>query len=128
MVRFVLYLPTLITFRVLEAMHCNEKDAPTAEASVSNYLLFYTSLVEVKYDAETTKPLSLTEAEIAKRLWRILIQYLLLAVVYSLVIQYSFAPFSVPKEAHTLDHTIPDLFHLGHLGNNLISWANISRF
>ena len=120
MSRFVLYVPTLITFRVLEAMHCHEDDVPTAEASVSNYVLFYSCLVEVKYDAETTKPLSLTQSEIAKRLWRILSQYLMLGILYSLVIGNSFAPFEVPKEAHTLDHTLPDLFHLGHLGNNLI--------
>ena len=76
MSRFVLYVPTLITFRVLEAMHCHEEDVPTAEASVLNYVLFYSCLVEVKYDAETTKPLSLTQMEIVKRLWRIISQYL----------------------------------------------------
>ena len=93
MSRFVLYVPTLITFRVLEAMHCHEDDVPTAEASVSNYVLFYSCLVEVKYDAETTKPLSLTQSEIAKRLWRISSQYLMLSILYSLVIGHSFAPF-----------------------------------
>jgi len=120
MVRFVFYLPTLITFRVLEAMHCSQEDVPSAEASVSNYVLFYSCLVEVKYDAETTKPLSLTEAEIVKRLWRIASQYVMLGILYSLVLQSSFAPFDVPTEAHTLDHSLTDLLHLGHLGNNLV--------
>mmetsp|Transcript_13466 Transcript_13466/g.27484 ORF Transcript_13466/g.27484 Transcript_13466/m.27484 type:complete len:412 (+) Transcript_13466:135-1370(+) len=120
MVRFVLYMPTLISFRCLEAMHCSQDKAPIAESSTSNYILYYSCLVEVKYDSKTEKPLKLTEIELARRLWRIVSQYFMLAGLYSLVMKHSFAPFDCPKEAHSLDHTIPDMLRLGHLGNNLI--------
>ena len=118
MIRFVLYLPTLISFRCLEAMHTKGNIA--AESSVGRYVLYYACLIEVQYSLKTNAPQRLTGAELAKRLWRVLAQYFVLSILYSVVAPYSFAPFRVPKPAHSTDHSVVDIFHIGHLSNNLV--------
>jgi len=107
--------PVLLTFRCLEAMY--GFSPPAVEARVTNYMLYYGSVIEFVFDAKTNHPIKSTIQEALAKAKRFLIFYLFLGILLSVLEPCSYAPIDTRRD-HTFGSTMSDFLHPGHLANN----------
>lgn len=107
--------PVLLTFRALEAMY--GFSPPAVEAQVTNYMLYYGSVIEFVFDAQTKHAIKSTTNEALVKAKRFLIFYVFLGILFSILEPCSYAPVDTRRD-HTFDGTISDFLHPGHLANN----------
>jgi hypothetical protein len=111
--------PVLLTFRCLEAMH--GFSPPAVEARITNYMLYYGSVIEFVFDGRTNHAVRSTTAEALTKARRFLAFYLFLALLFSALEPCAYAPIDMrPRGAsgHAMEATIGDFLHPGHLANN----------
>lgn len=113
--------PVLLTFRCLEAMY--GFSPPAVEAQITNYMLYYGSVIEFVFDGKTNHAVKSTTGEALNKARRFLAFYLFLALLFSVLEPCSYAPIGMrPRgtgdHANVMDATIADFLHPGHLANN----------
>jgi hypothetical protein len=109
--------PSIAAFRCIEAMH---NTSPCAvEASLINYVTYYSSLVNQVWDAKTKTRLKATRHEILGHAGMILGQFLLLSVVLSYLLANDFKPFHSNVQLDQF-HLTWDLIQPGQLANNYL--------
>ena len=111
--------PVLLTFRCLEAMY--GFSPPAVEAQITNYMLYYGSVIEFVFDGKTNHAVKSTKGEALIKARRFLTFYLFLALLFSVLEPCSYAPIDMrPRGSSgpTIEGTISDFLHPGHLANN----------
>lgn len=107
--------PVLLTFRCLEAMY--GFSPPAVEAQVTNYMLYYGSVIEFIFDGETKHPVKSTAKEALVKAKRFLLFYFFLGILFSILEPCSYAPIDIRRD-HSLESTVADILNPGHLANN----------
>jgi hypothetical protein len=110
-------LPSIAAFRCVEAMHNTSLKA--VEASLANYVLYYSSLVNHVWDPNTNTRVRATTREILTNAGMILGQFLLLSGVLSLLLAFHFRPFPSNVQLDQF-HLTWDLIQPGQLANNYL--------
>lgn len=113
--------PVLLTFRCLEAMY--GFSPPAVEAQITNYMLYYGSVIEFVFDGKTNHAVKSTTGQALVKARRFLTFYLFLALLFSVLEPCSYAPIDMGSRgtgdhADIMDATIGGFLHPGHLVNN----------
>lgn len=111
--------PTALIFKTLEALAGTAP--PFVEDSLGNFVTYYASTLECIIDPTTKKPVKANGKDILRKLKDAIIAIFVCCIFYSVFIPSNFAPFEVRVPAHSLDHTLSDLFSAGHLMNNFFA-------
>jgi len=111
-------LACVVSFRCIEAMY-NTSLNSAVEASIRNYMTYYSSLVNQVWDVKTNKRVPVTVNEVISHIWTITCQYLILSVVLSYLLAYNFKPFPSHVELEQF-HVSWDLLQPGQLANNYL--------
>ena len=110
-------LPCNVTFRCIEAMHGTSPVC--VEDSLTNYLIYYSSVVDFMWDEKSRERIKITSRELLQHLWKITIQMLILSPLLSTLFQFDYKPF--PSDVVLEDyHLSLDLLKPGQLMNNYI--------
>lgn len=104
--------PTLITFRSIEAL-CGFSPH-SVEDSLSNYCLYYSSVIEFVFDSKTRRPARASRQDVIQKGKSFVMNFMLIILLISFMEEYAYQPFSVPKQG--FKHIQPS-----HIGNNLIA-------
>eukprot|EP00804_Cyclotella_cryptica_P007563 CCRYP_010652-RA/>CCRYP_010652-RA protein AED:0.13 eAED:0.13 QI:2135/0.8/0.83/1/0.4/0.33/6/2025/347 len=100
------FTPLLLTFRCLEAMFGTAP--PAVEASLQNYCLYYSSIIELEFSAKNKKPVKSTSKEVVGLFKEFMSLGVKLGIIYSIVERYGYAPFGKSQS----------MFELRHIANN----------
>ena len=75
-----------------------------------------------KFDTQIKRVKKVNFAIILYYLQRFLISQMLMSLFLSFLVHYSYKPFKTTNDIafNSLDHSLYDMIHIGHLGNNLI--------
>lgn len=87
--------PILLVFRCLEAMHGFSPAA--VESQVTNYMIYYGSVIEFVFDDKTRHPVQSTTRESVTKAKRFLIFYFFLGILFSILLPTNFSPFAISR-------------------------------
>jgi hypothetical protein len=110
-------LPSIAAFRCVEAMHNTSPKA--VEASLANYVHYYSSLVNHVWNSNTNTRVRATTREVLGNAGMIFGQFILLSGVLSLLLAFQFKPFSSNVQLDQF-HVTWELIHPGQLANNYL--------
>jgi hypothetical protein len=110
-------LPNIVFFRTLEAMYGTSP--AVVEATLGNYLTYYTSLMSFEWNPKTLQRRKVTSAELGGALVNIAFHFTLCSLVLSLLMHFDFQPF--PSEVDLAAFTLSlDLLSPSHLANSYL--------
>jgi len=92
---------------------------PGSEICQSNYLLYFCSALEVRFDIKTHRPLAATGSDIHQYCRSFLIHFLQMVLLVSVLSHYAYEPFHDEISSNLLQYSWKDYIAPGHLGNNL---------
>eukprot|EP00566_Odontella_aurita_P020845 CAMPEP_0113596704 /NCGR_PEP_ID=MMETSP0015_2-20120614/40497_1 /TAXON_ID=2838 /ORGANISM="Odontella" /LENGTH=364 /DNA_ID=CAMNT_0000504275 /DNA_START=387 /DNA_END=1481 /DNA_ORIENTATION=+ /assembly_acc=CAM_ASM_000160 len=116
--------PGTVAFRISEAMFGFAP--PAAKKSMKNYVTYYASLMEATFDPKTEEPVRATSTDMIHLILDFLPSALILTMLFSLASPWGYAPNVTSADAHSMDHTLGEIFSAGHLMNNFIAAALLS--
>ena len=111
-------LPSVVVSKCIEAMYGTSLNT-AVETSLSNFVLYCSSLVNQVWDTKTNKRLQVTNSEVLHHAWTIICQFLILSLVLSYLLAYNFKPF--PSNVQVDQFSVSwDLLNPGQLANNYL--------
>lgn len=111
-------LACVVSFRCVEAMYQTSLNT-AVEASLSNYVVYYSSLINPLWDIKTNQRVLVTRKEVLCNLWTITCQYLILSVVLSYLLAFNFQPFYSQVHLEQF-HISWNMIQPGQLANNYL--------
>lgn len=111
--------PTVLIFKILEAL--SGTAPPYVEDSIGNYITYYASTLEFIMDPKTKQPEKSNGTDILWKAKDAAAVIFICSILYSICLPSDFAPFHVDIPAHSLEHSLNDIFSLNHLGNNFVA-------
>jgi len=105
----------IIGFRTIEAMY--DTSPHSVEASLVNYVTYYTSLMHFDWDPKTATRRRISKHELLWELALLVFFLLLLSTVLSVELYYNFKPFDSPVVLDNYHLHLTDLLSPAHLGN-----------
>eukprot|EP00546_Thalassionema_frauenfeldii_P016849 CAMPEP_0178898766 /NCGR_PEP_ID=MMETSP0786-20121207/2526_1 /TAXON_ID=186022 /ORGANISM="Thalassionema frauenfeldii, Strain CCMP 1798" /LENGTH=432 /DNA_ID=CAMNT_0020569547 /DNA_START=58 /DNA_END=1356 /DNA_ORIENTATION=+ len=118
-------LANVVVFRTIEAMY--DTSPHSVEQSLSNYITYYTSLVQFEWDQQTHTRKKMTGTELLQSIGMVLLFFHLSSLLLSFQLQHNFLYFleSPVTELHLYHFSLEDLFHWHHLANNYLLMLTI---
>lgn len=111
-------LPSIVVFRCIEAMFDTSLNT-AVEASLTNYVTYYSSLVNAVWDTKTNKRVQVTASEVLSHIWTILSQYVILSILLSYLSATNYQPFPSTVQLDQFQVTL-ELLQPGQLLNNYL--------
>jgi len=122
MVRFcTMLMPIASLFRCSEASF--GFSYPGSEASLTNYMIYYSSLVEVIFHSDNKTPVRPSWNSVTPQLKKILASYFCCAAVMSFLQHFDGWIMHTEVEVNTMDHKLTDIFSVEHFVN--IFWLTL---
>ena len=109
--------PTLVFFRCLEAIYGTSPAA--VEKDLTTYCLYYCAVIQFQFDPKSNKPIKAKKGEIQAKGLQFVRNFFLMGAFYSLIAFFTYLPFPTSVLTHQTEESLIDLFHWGHLCNNL---------
>jgi len=111
-------LGTVVTFRTIEAVHGTSADRDIVESSLSNYVAYYSSLIQFDWDKNTKSRRRITVTELWTTARRIFVHYHFVSLLLSFEMQHDFRPFKSSKvQLDAFHFNLWDLLSPSHLAN-----------
>mmetsp|Transcript_29691 Transcript_29691/g.45530 ORF Transcript_29691/g.45530 Transcript_29691/m.45530 type:complete len:443 (-) Transcript_29691:89-1417(-) len=107
----------LVFFRCFEAMYGTSP--AKVEQDLLSYCLYYCALVQLRFDSETGKPIKVTKEEMQTKVLQFAPNFFLMGVLNSIFHCFTYLPFPTSILTDQTAESWADLFHWGHLCNNL---------
>ena len=111
-------MPVLTIFHTMETMF--DTTPPGVESSLGQYMLYLASPLEVCYEEKTHCALRVTKGETQESLLEFGLMVPVVGLYQSILGPLGYEPFVTKVPLGSIDHSVLDLFSLGHLGNNLM--------
>lgn len=108
----------IVGFRTVEAMY--ETSPHSVEASLANYVTYYSSLMHFDWDPKTATRRKIPAAELLRETGMLIFLFHVLSAVLSLEIYHGFRPFPSAVDSLSDFHFNTDLLSPGHLVNAYI--------
>ena len=83
---------------------------PAVEASLRNYCLYYSSIIELEFSSKHKKPVKSTSKEVFGLFKEFLYLVVKLGMIYSIVEKYGYAPFGKSQSIFELRHIVNNFF------------------
>eukprot|EP00978_Attheya_sp_CCMP212_P008535 scaffold20005_cov55-Attheya_sp.AAC.6 len=84
-----------------------------AAVSLSNYCIYYGSMLEIQWDTDKKVPIRITGKYFWTAVKDYFVNFAVLNVLFSLLRPVAFAPFNTRSDAHSMDHTLWELLEPG---------------
>lgn len=118
MMRFAaMLLPILCLFRCVEALF--NFSLPGSEASLNNYMVYFSALTEVKFHRDTNEPVRPTWESKMSRITTFLISWFMCGIYMSFLAHFEYEPMDTQFDIDRLDHNVIDMLSIQHMLNNL---------
>ena len=110
-------VPMVIVFRCFEAMY--DTSPPVVEASLTNYLTYYSATIHHVWDPKTNARVKVTTQEFLRNLIRVTYYFHLLSLSLSFMMHYNFQPFESPVVLDDFHFNL-DLLSPAHIANSYL--------
>uniref|UniRef100_A0A7S4QSP9 Wax synthase domain-containing protein n=1 Tax=Ditylum brightwellii TaxID=49249 RepID=A0A7S4QSP9_9STRA len=120
----LLSLPLTGTLRLLEAFFGFTPQE--ASSSLQNYMVYFTTLVDVEFDSKTQKPIYATSQDLMLLSKQCFLSSLKLVVALCIFAPMSYTPFETGVLAHSTNHTFADIWSWMHILNNFVAATILS--
>jgi len=120
---------TIVSFRCIEAMYSTFPN-PAVEASISNYVIYYTALVPFVWDSTTNSPKRSRRTEVFSTFLWLFFVFHAYSLLLSFMIHHDFKPYANDAVKYDRFHLNLELFTPQHLANGylmvVLTFLNLS--
>jgi len=112
--------PTVVVFRCIEAMY-DTSPSPAVEASISNYIAYYSSMVPCVWDSKTNGRKRINVIELLSAFLRLFLQFHVYSLLLSFMLHHDFKPLTNDFVNQDQFNINIDLFTPQHLVNGYLT-------